>query len=68
MIQKDIEINCSKCNKLGIANRDETDPPHAVRMQLHCPECNDGNFDEPMYFDAKGKHIIAAPYECAKAL
>lgn len=52
-----IKIECRKCGKRKTILRDEHDPPNAVKVQITCPDCNSGDFDETMHFDANGKHL-----------
>lgn len=44
-------------------DREPTDYPEAVRVEVACPECNAGDFAETMHFDAAGKHITRDPDE-----
>jgi hypothetical protein len=34
-----------------------------VRLEIVCPKCDDGDFHEPFYYDAQGKHIFRDPDE-----
>lgn len=52
-----IKLECGKCGESKITLRAKTDPPDAVRVQITCPECNSGDFDETMHFDASGAHL-----------
>lgn len=53
-----ILIECPKCGKSKWIDRDEHDPPKAVKVHVQCPDCNAGDFDEPKHFDASGRHIL----------
>lgn len=52
-----IKLQCPKCGTSRLTDRDATDPPAAVRLQVQCPYCNPGDFDEPIYFDALGRQM-----------
>lgn len=53
-----IKIVCPKCKReVPFAERDENDPPNAVSMELTCPECNPGDFEQVFYFDKGGNEI-----------
>ena len=41
--------------------RDEHDYPEAVRVEVRCDECDDGDFAEVCQYDAAGKHITRDP-------
>jgi hypothetical protein len=30
-------------------------------MEIICPKCDDGDFHEPFYYDARGRHITRDP-------
>lgn len=54
-----IILECTKCESVLSTMRDkQLDPPEAVKMVGICPDCDSGDFDEPMYFDAAGNHIV----------
>ena len=53
-----ILLHCIACGRRKQARRDPTDPPGTAVVQARCPECVGGDFDEVLYFDASGKHII----------
>jgi len=40
-----------------MAKREPEDPPGAAVMEDWCPECVNGGFSDPRYFDADGKEI-----------
>ncbi len=43
------------------AERVDTDYPEAVRLEVRCDKCDNGDFSETMYYDAAGKHITRDP-------
>lgn len=51
-------LRCPMCRREMMVDREPTDYPEAVRIEVTCPECNEGDFAETMHFDATGKHII----------
>lgn len=57
LVRHTIKLECGKCGKNKVTLRDNYDPPAAVRVRITCPECNSGDFDETMHFDAEGKHL-----------
>ncbi len=63
MSQKLIQLVCPKCKRCQEVARTEQDFPDAARFDLPCPDCNPGDFAEPMYYDADGKHINRDPAE-----
>lgn len=52
-----VTLECPKCGKRRFAERDEFDPPNTARVQIQCPDCNAGDFDQPHYFDADGREL-----------
>lgn len=54
-------LRCPKCDRATTVARHRWDYPEAVRMELLCPSCSNGDFAEPFYFDAAGKHITRDP-------
>lgn len=42
-------------------DREPTDYPEAVRVEVTCDNCNAGDFAEVMQFDAAGRHITRDP-------
>ena len=60
-------LRCPKCRKEMHVDRESTDYPEAVRIEVTCPDCNAGDFAEVMQFDAEGRHIIRDPDESPNA-
>jgi len=56
-----ITVECPTCGKKVRSPRQDYDYPEAVRMRLVCPDCWDGDFDDPTYFDAMGKVVDYDP-------
>src|SRR5574337_781965 len=56
-----LELRCPKCGKRKSTERRPEDYPEAVRMEIICPKCDDGDFHEPFYYDASGRHITRDP-------
>ena len=56
-----MELRCPKCGKQKSTERLPEDYPEAVRLEVMCPDCNAGDFDEPVYYDAHGNHIVRDP-------
>lgn len=57
-----ITMVCAECEKEVITPRVEYDPPEAV--ELHgtvCPDCDNGGFDQPVYYDRSGNEVEADP-------
>lgn len=52
-----ILFRCPKCRKKQMVDRDDTDPPAARLASMVCPDCDDGDFNSPDYFDVGGKWI-----------
>lgn len=53
-----IKMECPKCGKSKLTDRDEFDPPQAVKVHIQCPDCNAGDFDSPHHFDVAGREIL----------
>ncbi len=62
-MSKFIRLRCPKCDRCLTVERAPYDYPEAKRMDIICWECDDGDFHEAMYYDAKGKHITRDPDE-----
>lgn len=58
-----LTLSCRKCGKTMQTPRSEHDYPEAVSMRLDCPDCWNGDFDEPDYFDADGNIVEYDPEE-----
>jgi hypothetical protein len=56
-----ITLKCPSCGKCRAVARLAIDYPEATTVHFRCEDCNHGDFDEPMYFDARGRHIIRDP-------
>jgi len=54
-----IFIQCPKCTKLDIIDRIKDDPYDAVTVGIICPNCDDGDFHEPVYYNNDGEVINA---------
>ncbi len=55
-----ITLRCPACCRTISVNRVATDYPEAVRVEVKCDICYDGD-DEVMQFDAAGRHITRDP-------
>ena len=60
-LETHIELRCPDCKKTLTVKRDEHDYPEAVRVEVRCDECDDGDFAEVCHYDADGKHITRDP-------
>lgn len=50
------------CGKRVDTPRCDTDPPEAVELHgITCPDCDNGGFDLPAYFDAGGREVDGDP-------
>lgn len=52
-----IILRCPKCKKTKSAKVDKTDPPLTAIVEIICPKCDDGDFHEASYYDARGNCI-----------
>ena len=53
-----ITLKCTKCKRKISAERDDTDPPNAVRMETECDRCDrGGGWPETFYYDAENNQI-----------
>ena len=57
MIEK-IKCRCPKCQREMDAPRLSGDPQEAFLVEIICPTCDEGDRDEPMYFDKDNTHIV----------
>lgn len=55
-----VTLKCKKCSLTRRVIKEKTDPEGTATILLQCPECNGGDFDEPVFLDAAGKEI---PYK-----
>lgn len=44
-----------------LVDRDKTDYPEAILIEVTCDQCDDGDFAEVFQYDAKGQHITRDP-------
>lgn len=58
MKRTEIQLRCHGCGLTVVTPRDVTDPLNAVFIEDWCPECGNGGFDQPEYFDADGMQIM----------
>lgn len=57
-----ITIVCDSCGRRVDTPRCDTDPPEAVEMRgIVCPDCDNGEFDLPAYFDRNGIEVSGDP-------
>lgn len=56
-----IEVRCPRCKRKATSPRAEWDYPEAVLLEVDCPDCNRGDFDMPVYFDAAGDEVNYDP-------
>lgn len=56
-----LALECPKCHRKQAVEREDYDPPRAVKVHIQCPECNAGDFDSPRYFDSEGKSVLDDP-------
>lgn len=52
-----IKLLCPKCDSHETTNRLDADPPRTVSLSMICPDCDDGDFWQPMYFDSHGNEV-----------
>ena len=60
-LETHILLRCPDCKREMEVQRDERDYPEAVRVEVRCEECDDGDFAEVCHYDADGKHITRDP-------
>ena len=60
-LETHILLRCPDCKREMEVQRDEHDYPEAVRVEVRCEECDDGDFAEVCHYDAAGKHITRDP-------
>jgi hypothetical protein len=58
MIAKQITFRCPKCRTQREGKRlDEFDPEDADIIEIICPQCDDGDFHAPVYFNTQGNEM-----------
>lgn len=60
-LETHILLRCYDCKREMEVQRDEHDYQEAVRVEVRCDECDDGDFAEVFQYDAAGKHITRDP-------
>lgn len=61
-----IAFLCPICGRRDNLDRVDTDPAKAVSATLVCPNCDDGDFHSPEFFDAESRHLneeTGEPYD-----
>lgn len=53
-----ITLVCPRCPATLTVERMEIDPPDAVKIEVQCPKCDQGDFGESHYFDFAGRLIF----------
>ena len=57
-----ITLVCGACKRRVDTPRCDTDPPEAVELHgIVCPDCDNGGFDLPSYFDSQGNEVDGDP-------
>ena len=62
-IPAQIKLYCPKCERTGSATLEKSDPEGAVLAHIQCPECVQGDFDSPRFFDSNDEELDPYPYE-----
>lgn len=52
-----IVLHCPACESREVTTRSKDDPERATVMVIICPDCDDGDFYAPVYFDDEGKEL-----------
>lgn len=53
-----VKLQCPKCGKQRMVERDNSDPPATAMVKALCPECVGDDFSEVTYYDRDGEQII----------
>lgn len=56
-----VTLRCPKCEATKVADVDPTDPPGTAVVEVQCPECVGGDFDEVIYYNAAGEQLGLDP-------
>lgn len=56
-----VKLKCPKCKRTLTVERQDLDPPKTALVEIQCPECNGGDFDTPIFFDAQGNELCGDP-------
>ena len=57
MSREQINLLCPKCDSYETINRLRGDPLRAVSISMICPDCDDGDFYAPTYYDSAGNEV-----------
>ena len=52
-----ISLWCPQCERGMIADKFEHDYPEAVMLEVECPDCGSGGFEDPTYYDRDGNNV-----------
>jgi hypothetical protein len=55
-----VRLRCPKCQKERDVVKEQSDPPGTAVVQVACDGCNQGDFEDVMYFRADGSQILQA--------
>jgi hypothetical protein len=61
-------LSCPDCGREAVVERDDTDPPDAVRASLQCNRCDDGDRHSPEFFDGEGKWVDPVAHLAARQM
>ena len=56
-----ITLRCPLCRKSKPVKQESFDYPEATVVEIICQDCDTGDFCDPQYYDADGKHIVRDP-------
>lgn len=56
-----VTLFCPGCESAKTVKRDDSDLPGTMTIHARCPDCNPGDFDEVIYFDADGTQLLDDP-------
>lgn len=55
--QRWVMLRCPECKQTMPTKKEPSDPTEAVVVELHCPECLNGGWEQVSYYDKTGKEI-----------
>ena len=53
-------LRCPRCGKRNVTKQEKSDPPRTAEIHIICNECDNSDFSECTYFDAKGQQLYVA--------
>lgn len=53
-----VTLFCPSCKSWKLVEKHESDPEGTSEVHVLCPDCHDGEFDDPRYFNSHGDELF----------